>query len=92
MKTLKDPRLDPNWYYEHRNELDTQAAEQIRSGKAKPLTKQMIEARLKASKQTKPVTLRLATGDIELAKSQAEKKGLGYQTYLKLLIHQALTR
>ena len=24
MKTRKDPRLDPNWYYEHRDELDVE--------------------------------------------------------------------
>jgi predicted DNA binding CopG/RHH family protein len=28
--------------------------------------------------------------DIELAKQQAEQRGLRYQTYLKMLIHQAL--
>ena len=40
--------------------------------------------------QTPTTTIRLDPADIELAKSQAEQRGLKYQTYLKMLIHQAL--
>ena len=96
MKKSVDERLDPEWYYKHRDELDNRAAEAMRSGRAKPLTAEMVEARLKASrvksKETRPVTVRLAVADIELAKVKADKMGLGYQTYLKSLIHQALTQ
>ncbi len=35
-------------------------------------------------------TIRLDPGDIELAKEQAASKGLRYQTYLKMIIHEAL--
>ena len=40
--------------------------------------------------QTPTTTIRLDPVDIELAKSQAEQRGLKYQTYLKMIIHQAL--
>jgi predicted DNA binding CopG/RHH family protein len=40
----------------------------------------------------KSTTIRLDERDISLAKRQAEKKGLRYQTYLKMLIHEALGR
>lgn len=40
---------------------------------------------------TPTTTIRLDPADISRAKSQAERKGLKYQTYLKMLIHQALT-
>jgi predicted DNA binding CopG/RHH family protein len=40
--------------------------------------------------QTPTTTIRLDPTDIELAKSQAEQRGLKYQTYLKMIIHQAL--
>ena len=89
-KTLKDPRVDPDWYYRNREELGRRAAETIGSGRATVLTGEKLAARVKASKQTRPVTIRVQVGDIELAKQQAEKKGLGYQTYLKSLLHQAL--
>src|SRR5437868_3498307 len=39
---------------------------------------------------TPTTTIRLDKGDVELAKQQAEQRGLRYQTYLKMLIHQAL--
>jgi predicted DNA binding CopG/RHH family protein len=46
-------------------------------------------ARVKAIPTT---TIRLDPVDIQLAREQAEKRGLKYQTYLKMLIHEALTR
>lgn len=39
---------------------------------------------------TPTTTIRLDPTDIELAKVQAERRGLRYQTYLKMIIHQAL--
>jgi len=41
---------------------------------------------------TPTTTIRLDPADISRAKSQAERRGLKYQTYLKMLIHQALTQ
>jgi predicted DNA binding CopG/RHH family protein len=40
--------------------------------------------------QTAKTSIRLDAADIELAKSIAEKHGLRYQTYLKMIIHQHL--
>lgn len=37
-------------------------------------------------------TIRLDPNDIQRAREQAERKGLKYQTYLKMLIHEALQR
>ncbi|MGH9415850.1 MAG: hypothetical protein ACRD01_04410 [Terriglobales bacterium] len=39
---------------------------------------------------TRPITLRLASADIERAKAVAGRKGLRYQTYLRMIIHQEL--
>lgn len=36
------------------------------------------------------ISFRVQKEDLKLAKQQAEKKGLPYQTYLRSLIHQAL--
>ena len=41
---------------------------------------------------TPTTTIRLDRQDVDLAKAQAEKRGLEYQTYLKSIIHQALRR
>jgi predicted DNA binding CopG/RHH family protein len=37
-------------------------------------------------------TIRLDPADIDLARKLAEKRGLKYQTYLKMLLHEALSR
>ncbi len=42
--------------------------------------------------KTPTTTIRLDPNDIELAKLQAEERGLKYQTYLKMIIHQALLK
>ena len=40
--------------------------------------------------ETAATSIRLDRADIELAKALAEKRGLRYQTYLKMIIHQQL--
>ena len=42
------------------------------------------------TKPTEPVTLRMDAGDLELAKGQAAREGMPYQTYIKSLLHKAL--
>lgn len=39
-----------------------------------------------------PTTIRLDPADIARARQQAEQRGLKYQTYIKMLLHDALRR
>ncbi len=39
---------------------------------------------------SRPVTIRLGNREIALARKQAEAKGLKYQTYMKMLLHESL--
>jgi hypothetical protein len=41
---------------------------------------------------TKPVTIRLSQTDITKARKQAERRGIGYQTHMKMLLHEALAK
>jgi predicted DNA binding CopG/RHH family protein len=41
---------------------------------------------------TRNVSLRLPVTDIERARKLAEKRGVGYQTVIKALLHEALKR
>jgi predicted DNA binding CopG/RHH family protein len=41
---------------------------------------------------SRQVTIRLSNNEIVRAKQQAEAKGLRYQTYIKMLLHEALAR
>jgi predicted DNA binding CopG/RHH family protein len=38
------------------------------------------------------ITIRLSNSELLLARRQAEAKGLRYQTYIKMLLHEALAR
>ena len=40
--------------------------------------------------RTQKVMLRIPTDDLDRARRQAAQKGIGYQTYIKSLLHQAL--
>jgi predicted DNA binding CopG/RHH family protein len=42
--------------------------------------------------KTQSVTMRLPVQDIERARGIAEKRGIGYQTVIKSLLHDALKR
>ena len=41
---------------------------------------------------TSIVTMRLPDSDVKTARGLAERKGLRYQTYIKMLLHQALQK
>ena len=38
------------------------------------------------------ITIRIAETDLQRARALAARKGLRYQTYLKMLLHEALDR
>jgi len=42
--------------------------------------------------ETRLVTMRIPVRDLECAQQLAEQKGLPYQTYMKMLLHQALAK
>ena len=46
----------------------------------------------KRKKDLLRVTIRLASEDIATARQLADDQGIGYQTYIKLLLHQALQK
>jgi predicted DNA binding CopG/RHH family protein len=56
----------------------------IQRGTAQRLTRE--------ARASRNVTLRMAQADLDLARKQAEEKGLPYQTYIKSLLHEALTK
>jgi predicted DNA binding CopG/RHH family protein len=77
---------DAKWHQRHRRALERAAERRILEGST--LTLPEAAARAK----TRPVTLRLAATDIDTARAMAAQKGIGYQTYVKMLLHEALRR
>jgi predicted DNA binding CopG/RHH family protein len=84
---------EADWWYRNRHIHAEQFHAAVKSGRAQILTKEKLLARIAASKK-KPapvVALRIPAADLALARKQAERKGLPYQTYIKSLLHETLT-
>ena len=77
---------DAKWHQRNRRALGSAMERRIVEGST--LTLQEATTRAK----TRPVTLRLAATDIDTARALATQKGVGYQTYVKMLLHEALRR
>jgi predicted DNA binding CopG/RHH family protein len=76
---------EAKWWFDNQDELlkdFEQAAVEGRLGRG-------TAARLGGIPTT---TIRLDPDDIALAREQASKRGLKYQTYLKMLVHEALLK
>ena len=75
------------WWDTHRSEIETEIRQRIKQ--KQPLT---LGNLLQEGKPSQPVTLRIPTEDLETARRLAARKGLGYQTYIKMLLREALAK
>jgi hypothetical protein len=80
---------EAEWWYNHRDDLtkvfeDAVPKGQLRSGSAARLAREPVTG------ITPTTTIRLDPEDISRARALAAKRGLRYQTYLKMLLHEAL--
>ena len=83
---------EAKWYIEHQDELLDYFEEERVSGA--PLNERLNLPSVEESlpKGSTSISIRLQNDDLDRAKAFAAKKGLKYQTYLKMLLHQALDR
>ena|SRR5438034_10672130 len=77
---------DAQWHDRHKRELESAMERRLKEGSTLTLRQAVSRAKLRA------VTIRLATEDIDRARGLAARKGIGYQTYIKLLLREALER
>jgi predicted DNA binding CopG/RHH family protein len=82
---FKSEAEEAKWWFDNQEELDKDFAQALAEGRLHRRT----EPRTGSLPTT---TIRLDPVDIDLARKLAEKRGLKYQTYLKMLLHEALTR
>jgi predicted DNA binding CopG/RHH family protein len=85
---------EAQWWYQNRNLHGKQLLAGVKNGEAQVLTKEKLLARIAASNKKTPapvVALRIPEADLALARKQAERKGLPYQTYIKSLLHETLS-
>ena len=86
--TFQSEAEEADWWFDNRELLDSDLLESAESG-AKRLDRATLETIL-ARSEAPVVSIRLPEADIELARAQAARRGLPYQTYLKTLLQQAL--
>ena len=77
---------EAEWWDRNREMVSRDLRDAGLKGEVKKLTVERLRERLAA----RPVTIRLAEADIALARKQAERKGLPYQTYIRSLLHETL--
>ncbi len=80
---FKSDEEEARWWAEHQDEVGEAFIDAAKSG---TLGRGTVARR----GQIPTTTIRLDPDDIDLARQQAAERGLKYQTYLKMLIHQAL--
>lgn len=87
---FKTQKEETAWWNAHRKQVESSLRQSIRGGHT--LTIGDVVSRAKAKPKLMPVTLRLPEEDIATARLQASGRGLGYQTYIKMLLHDALRK
>lgn len=87
---FRTEKQEADWWYRNRKRLDQEFWKAARQGKVQRLTRKKLMARVKTASRV--VSIRVAQGDLALARKQAARRGLPYQTYIKSLLHQALRR
>jgi predicted DNA binding CopG/RHH family protein len=81
-----DEAEEARWWETHQSRMARAMESALAAGEH--LT--AVPAPLARALAAKNVTIRLSLADLERARKQAEHRGLRYQTYLKMLLHQAL--
>jgi predicted DNA binding CopG/RHH family protein len=75
------------WWDAHRSEIEAEIRRRMKQ--KRPLTLRSV---LQGAKPSQPVTLRIPKEDLDTARRLAREKGLGYQTYIKMLLREALAK
>ena len=83
---------EAEWWFRNRHVHGAELLAATKGGEAQVLTQEKLRERIAASRKTASpvVALRIPAADLALARKQAERKGLPYQTYIKSLLHQTL--
>jgi len=86
---FKTEKEEAEWWDAHMEMVGEELLKAIEDGTARRGTAQRLVKEARASRN---ITIRIAISDIERARKLAEKKGIGYQTYMKMLLREGLDR
>src|ERR1039458_8461309 len=80
---------EAQWWYDNREKVEDALIHAMDNGTIRRGTAQRLTNEARASRN---VTIRMVEADLDLARKQAEEKGLPYQTYIKSVLHEALVK
>jgi predicted DNA binding CopG/RHH family protein len=75
------------WWDAHHSGIEAEIRRRLKE--KRPLT---LNNLIEGAKPSQPITLRIPKQDLETARRLAARKGLGYQTYIKMLLRESLLR
>ena len=81
---------EAQWWFDHREESGVLMEEALAEGRTSKLS-DIIRNR-QTTGNTPTVSIRIDPADLSRARMLAERRGLRYQTYLKMILHEALER
>lgn len=81
---------EAQWWFDHREETAKWVEEAMAEGRTTSLARILEKRRQRGATPT--VSIRIDPDDLSRARIQAERRGLRYQTYLKMVLHEALER
>jgi predicted DNA binding CopG/RHH family protein len=85
---FKKKTAEASWWDAHKPQVESDLLQAMRNGSTLHLKDILAPAKRKTALQS--VTIRLMSEDLQAARQFAQDKGVGYQTYIRLLLHEAL--
>jgi predicted DNA binding CopG/RHH family protein len=86
---FKTEAEEAQWWYDNREKVEDALINAMDNGTIRRGTAQRLTSEARASRN---VTTRMAEADLDLARKQAEERGLPYYTYIKSVLHEALVK
>lgn len=87
---FKSEAEEAQWWFDHRDETAEWIQRAADEGRTTNLA--AIRRKRRESGSTPTVSIRIDPADLSRARALAERRGLRYQTYLKMLLHEALEK
>lgn len=89
-----DESEEAKWWYDNRDKVSGEFLEAAKEGRLKRGSAMLLlaERGIKPVQPLPTTTIRLDPDDIAKARVQAAERGLRYQTYLKMILHEALSK
>ena len=84
-----DESQEAQWWDQNQDQVEESLVTAMREGTIQRDSARRLSKEARASKN---ITIRMSLEDLERARQLSAKRGLAYQTYMKMLLHEALVR